>query len=234
MSDNVKITIDWGNLYERKRWLEAFVGKAVTKMVNLVTIKTTRHIKEDLFGTFPSGTTRSTLSTRSGKLKKSVTNVPAKREGDIVRGGVGIGTVYGRVHFGKAGQVTEITPKNAKMLAIPLPAAQDSHGVARGAPRDAGIFGQTFIAKSKAGNLIIFGKLQYVKGKKAGQVKGDILPLFALKNSEYAGSLRKPCFSVSVAARIHPEDLQTFVQPLLDAGMAEIKAGLEASSVISD
>ena len=62
----------------------------------------------------------------------------------------------------------DIVPKAAKKLAIPLPAALTAAGVARGSPRS---FPDTFIQKSKAGNLLIFQK------------KGDgIVPLFALKD----------------------------------------------------
>ena len=222
MADEIKINIDWENLRERKKWLDAYIGKTVMKLVNTVTLATQKHIRQDLFGVYPGGTTATTLSTRSGKLKKSVVNIPATREGDIIRGAIGIGTVYGRVHFGKAGQVTTIRPVRAGALAIPLPAAMDSHGVARGSPRDKSIYGETFLGKSKAGNMIIFGKLLYVKGAKSGQAKGGLKPLFVLKQS------------VSVPSRIHPEDLRAFVQPLLGKGMADIKAGLEGSSVNAD
>jgi hypothetical protein len=100
------------------------------------------------------------------------------------------------------------------MLTIPLPAAMDNNGVTRGSARDEAIFGETFIRKSAKGNLIIFGKLKYVKGKSAGKVKGKLVPLFLLKNQ------------VNVPARIFPEDLAKFAQPLLGKGMADIKNGL--------
>lgn len=67
-----------------------------------------------------------------------------------------------------------VTPKGGRpngKLAIPLPAAQTAAGVARGPARS---FSDTFIAKSKAGNLLIFQK------------RGDgIVPLFALKDRVY-------------------------------------------------
>jgi len=107
----------------------------------------------------------------------------------------------------------------AKMLAIPLPGAMDSSGTAKGSPRDAAIFGQTFLAKSRAGNLIIFGKLNYVRGKKAGQAKGDVVPLFVLKNS------------VDVPVTVTTESLRAYAQPILGKGMDAIRAGLESSTV---
>ena len=220
MADEVKMDANWDDLRERKKWLDAYIEKAVKNLVNIVSLQTQKHIRTDLFVPYQGRNLyQGVLQTRSGKLKKSVVNIPAVREGDIVSGGIGIGTAYGRVHFGKRGQVTTINPKAAQALTIPLPAAMDSHGVARGSARDKGIFGETFLGKSKAGNMIIFGKLLYVKGAKAGQVKGKLVPLFVLKKS------------VSVPARIHPEDLRDYMQPIIGKGMAEIKAGLMGSTV---
>ena len=104
-------------------------------------------------------------------------------------------------------------PKNAKALTIPLPAAMDSNGTARGSARDKAIFGETFIAKG-----IIFGNLNYVRGKKAGQTKGDIVPLFVLKKS------------VDVPVQITSESLRDWVQPILGKGMADIAQGLSEAS----
>jgi hypothetical protein len=159
------------------------------------------------------------LNSRSGILKKSITTIPATTDGDVITGKLGIGTVYGKMHFGPAGQVTHVTPKSGKFLAIPLPGAMDAHGIARGKPLDKAIFGQTFIARSKAGNLIIFGKLTYVKGEKAGQVKSDLKPLFVLKES------------VDVPVTITTESLRAWVRPLLGKGLADIGAGLKGSTI---
>ena len=63
-----------------------------------------------------------------------------------------------------------IVPKKAKKLAIPLPAALTPSGVTRGSPRS---FQDTFIQRSKAGNLILFQK----------QPGGGLSPLFVLKDS---------------------------------------------------
>lgn len=73
---------------------------------------------------------------------------------------------YARVH--EARGTTRIVPRRARHLAIPLPAAKTARGVARGGPRD---FLDTFVRRSKAGNLIIF------------QNRADtIVPLFVLKD----------------------------------------------------
>lgn len=219
--NEIRFEGNFDELRARKKWLDAYVGKMVTRLVNMTTLALQKHIRKDLFVEY-QGTQRNLftgyLQTRSGKLKKSVINIPAKRDGDVVRGGIGIGTKYGHVQFGKRGQVTTITPKRAGALTIPLPAAMNAQGVAKGSARDKSIFGETFLAKSESGNMIIFGKTLYVKGKKAGQAKGKIVPLFVLKKS------------VRVPARIHPDDLMKFVQPLLGKGFQDIKAGLAGAT----
>lgn len=127
------------------------------------------------------GTSVSKLRKRSGKLQASTKPLPVKKVKGNYKAGVRFGTRYAGVHIGKAGDKKVIRPVNKQYLAIPLPAAQTARGVARGRPRDAGVFGETFIAKSKAGNLIIFGKSVYQRGAKAGETHGKIVPLFVLK-----------------------------------------------------
>jgi hypothetical protein len=213
--DEIKIEGNFDDLRARKKWLDAYIGKMVVRLVNTTTLALQKHIRQDLFQSFAMTGPRNSnvLFSRSKKLRNSVINIPVVKTGDDVKGGVGIGTEYARVHFGKRGQVTTIVAKG-KMLTIPLPAAMNNNGVARGSARDASIFGETFIRKSTKGNLIIFGKLKYVKGKSAGKVKGKLVPLFLLRNQ------------VNVPARIFPEDLAKFAQPLLGKGMADIKNGL--------
>lgn len=221
MSDHISFDADFTPLYDAAKWLRAYMGKAVRDVVNMTSAALRTHIVQDLFQSYSmiGPKNKGVLNSRSGELKRRVTSQPATVEGDDVRGYVGVGTKYGKVHFGKTGQVFHIVPKTAKMLAIPLPGAMDSNGTARGSPRDAAIFGQTFIARSKAGNLIIFGKLNYVRGKKAGQAKGALMPLFVLKNS------------VDVPVTVTTESLKAFAGPILGKGMADIRAGLESSTV---
>jgi hypothetical protein len=219
MEQGIVITANTDEVLARFAGAKAYVIGAAKKVVSSAAIKLQRHIREDLFQPYPGGTTNSTLSTRSGILKKSVKTIPPSVDGTDVKSGVTIGTKYSPVHFGPVGQVTHITPKRGKFLAIPMQEAMNGQGVAKGAPRDESIYGQTFVAKSKAGNLVIFGKLLYVKGKKSGQAKGDLKPLFVLKSS------------VDVPARIHPEDLRGYIMPHITEGMQAIKQGLENSSL---
>ena len=214
MADEIKFEADFSELYAAKRWLQVYVGKMVTQLVNTTSLALQRHIKQDLFSSYSGGVAgKGIVYSRSGELKRNITAIPATTDGETVSGGINIGTIYNRVIFGKAGQVTHIVPKNAQALTIPLPAAMNSNGTARGSARDKAIFGETFIAKG-----IIFGKLNYVRGKKAGQTKGDIVPLFVLKKS------------VDVPVQITSESLRDWVQPILGKGMADIAQGLSEAS----
>jgi phage gpG-like protein len=81
----------------------------------------------------------------------------------ILTGVVGSNVVYARVQ-----ELGGTISKKDKMLTIPLDAAKTASGVSRGGARS---FSDTFVKRSKAGNLIIFQS----KGK-------DIVPLFVLKD----------------------------------------------------
>lgn len=116
-------------------------------------------------GAWPSGTTAQTLSLRSGALVESIVK-SVKVEGaayDDIIGFIGAG-FPGIVHeFGAT-----IKAKN-KLLTIPLPAALDSRGIPlKKSARD---WANTFVARSKKGNLLIFLK----QGSK-------IIPLYVLKD----------------------------------------------------
>jgi len=159
------------------------------------------HIRENYL---QGGTSANKLRSRSGKLEASTKPLPVKEVEGNYRAGVQFGTKYAGVHIGKAGDKKIIRPKNKQYLAIPLSAAQTAAGVSRGRPLDTGIFGETFIAKSKAGNLIIFGKSVYQRGAKAGQAHGKIVPLFVLKKQ------------VTIPVRISTRVLLNWVQSELN------------------
>ena len=217
MSDELKFEADFSELYAAKKWLQVYVGKMVNQLVNRTTIALRNHIVQDLFQSYSmiGPKNKGVINSRSGELKRNITHVAATVDEDVVSGGVNIGTVYNRMIFGKAGQVTHVVPKTAGALTIPLPAALDSNGTPRGSARDKSIFGETFIAKG-----IIFGKLNYVRGAKAGQTKGDIVPLFLLLKS------------VDVPVQITSESLRDWVQPILGKGMADIRDGLMESALV--
>ena len=116
---------------------------------------------------WPSGTSGQSLSKRSGGLVDSIIK-SVTVEGttfETIEGHIGAAFPYGIHEFGGV-----ITPKSAKYLTIPLPAALDNRGVPlRKSARE---WEHTFVATSKAGNLIIF------------QRRGAaIVPLYVLKSS---------------------------------------------------
>jgi hypothetical protein len=126
----------------------------------------------------PFRSARSQVRRRSGDLIDAMEPINPIISGDNLTFGTKNFRRYARVHIAPKGTVTVINKKDKK-LAIPLTAAKTPSGVVRGKPRD---FQNTFIRKSKAGNLIIF------------QNESDgIKPLFVLKDQ------------VKVPARVHPE-----------------------------
>lgn len=217
MAEEITVTLEGITPFQQKLAnLKTKLVKRLINEVNYVAIQLQTHIRQDLFRTYSaSGTSHDVLQRRTGSLSKSIQPIPAAVDGDVVRGGISIGTAYAKVHFGKVGQVTTITPKNSKYLTIPLPAAMTAQGVAKGRSGDKAVFGKTFVGKSRAGNLIIFGTQMYQKGKKAGQSKGEVTPLFLLKQS------------VNVKSRVHPEDLTKWVQPILGKSLEALKAEMD-------
>ncbi|WP_266032610.1 hypothetical protein [Brucella intermedia] len=118
-------------------------------------------------GSWPGGTSSNTLSKRSGKMLQSIVD-SAHVEGttfSTIRGSIGGSKVAAVQEFGAT-----IKPRKAKYLTIPLPAALNSDGTPK--KRSAREWDNTFVAKSRAGNLIIFQK----RGT-------QIVPLYVLKTS---------------------------------------------------
>lgn len=116
-------------------------------------------------GPWPTGTTATTLSKRSGKGVRSIKNFMVKGTADGVEG---VWRLTRTMSFHERGGV--IRAKNARYLTIPLPAALDSRGVPlRVSARE---WDNTFIQMSRNGNLIIFQN----RGR-------EIVPLYVLKRS---------------------------------------------------
>jgi len=92
------------------------------------------------------------LNVRSGGLRRSVTTDAS----DLPRS-ISVGTPSPAAPTHEAGAV--IRPRRARLLTIPLDAAQTGAGVARFTARGAARqFDATFWQRSRAGNLILFGK----------------------------------------------------------------------------
>lgn len=118
-------------------------------------------------GAWPGGTSEGSLSVRSGGFQRALSqranlyHIPGGYEARF--------SIPGYMGIHERGGV--IRPRRARYLTIPLPAALDTRGVAlRARARD---WPNTFVAKSRAGNLIIFQK----RGRR------DVVPLYVLKKS---------------------------------------------------
>ena len=118
-------------------------------------------------GTSEPGATPGTLSKRSGGLLRTLST----RRVTVADSGSGPIEVSFKLS-GKAAvheRGATITPRNARYLTIPLPAALDSRGVPlRSSARE---WSDTFIRRSRRGNLLIFRK----------DGGGGITPLYVLK-----------------------------------------------------
>jgi hypothetical protein len=104
---------------------------------------------------------------RSGAMINSIINsvTVSGTTFATVEGSVGGSAIAGVHEFGAT-----IKPKSAKYLTVPLPAALDGKGVPK--KQSAREWDNTFVAQSKAGNLIIF--------RRRGS---QVVPLYVLKSS---------------------------------------------------
>lgn len=117
---------------------------------------------------WPTGTTKSSLSYRSGALIASIKD-------SVAVYGSSISDIYGtigsdRVYAGIQETGGTIYPKNAQYLTVPLPAALNQDGTPiKAKARD---WDNTFIIRGKSGSLLI-----------VQQFGGDIIPLYVLVKS---------------------------------------------------
>lgn len=127
------------------------------------------------------GTSKTRLAVRSGRLRSSTRPIPVKQKGSSkITAGVQFGTIYAKTHIGPEGGETVIRPKRKQWLTIPLAAAKTEAGVLRGGARS-GRWGFTFIKRSDDGTPIIYGQMRRQRGRRVGQVHGEVVPLFVLK-----------------------------------------------------
>jgi phage gpG-like protein len=88
------------------------IEQEIVKSLNTVDTQLQRHIVSDKL----SG---QVLKSHTGNLKRSIVQIPAERDGDVITGGVGLGAEapYGLVHeFGATLHIPEIRPVKAKSL----------------------------------------------------------------------------------------------------------------------
>lgn len=191
-----------------QKYSRAKVIRAVKKAFNLAVVLLVSRIRqEDLSGP----TSSKSVSARSGKLRQNVKVKRAVVTATGVEAGVTAGTAYARVHIGRRGRKTVIRPKNVRWLTIPLEAAKTKAGVARGSARS-GVFGETFVMKTKANNLLIMGKRVRQSGKSAGKTFGNLVPLFVLKKKVVIKARVDPRQKVRQVQRQIPIDVITELQ----------------------
>jgi hypothetical protein len=156
-------------------------------------------------------TTRTATASRTGALADAYAYELGPAEGQqqtldvgVIRPGTDAKTLaYARVHEHRG--TTIIKPKRAKYLAIPLDDAKTARGVARGGPRD---FADTFVKRSKAGNLVIY------------QDRADqIVPLFVLVRSVRVKG--RPALRPTAKEQIMPE-IQAGVEKNFEASFAAL------------
>lgn len=145
-------------------------GQRIRGVIDVNTTLLASKIQRDMMS---GPTSKRSLSVRTGRLKRGTTFKPAKMSGGAIVGGVRFKAPYAGVHIGKRGKKIVVRPKTARWLTIPLSAAMTAGGRLRGSAQS-GRFKKTYFAKSKKGNLILFGKVG--GGEKT-------LPLFVLKKS---------------------------------------------------
>jgi hypothetical protein len=113
---------------------------------------------------WPGGTTPTSLSRRSGEAMESL-----KQGVRISMGSVGpVGDMYGVFYLFVHEYGGTMRAKNAQYLTIPLPAALNSDGTPK--MRSAREWNDTFVGRSRAGNLIVF--------QRQGRL---VVPLYVLK-----------------------------------------------------
>jgi hypothetical protein len=197
--------------------LDKIIEKLISKAIQAVT-RTAKKVEAKLLRQHMSGHSDSSLGKRTGAAARSLKADPATAKGTVVTSKITGGVNYLRIHF-----TGGIIKAKKKFLTIPTDFAKTNAGVAKGRMVKEGntwtFLGMpTFIAKG-----VIFGKVggsnarsegirqRRAAGEKVG--KGQIIPLFILKNS------------VVIKRRIDPKtDIVDWARPVLTQELK--KAGL--------
>lgn len=170
--------------------------KKLSLLVKSTSVDAVDHVRQNYFG----ATTDNSVSNRTKRLRQGVTPLGLEKTSSMVSSGIGFGTVYSKVHVGESGKITTLKSKRpGGYLKIPTKFMLTKAGVQRSNDFEK----NTFIRKTKKGNLIIFGQQSYIKGAKAGMAKGKIVPLYILKKQ------------VKVKARIKTNRISEYVKPKL-------------------
>jgi hypothetical protein len=197
--------------------LDKIIEKLIPKAIQAVT-RTAKKVEAKLLRQHMSGHSDSSLGKRTGAAARSLKADPATAKGTVVTSKITGGVNYLRIHF-----TGDIIKAKKKFLTIPTDFAKTNAGVAKGRMVKEGntwtFLGMpTFIAKG-----VIFGKVggpnarsEGIRQRRAAGEKiskGQIIPLFILKNS------------VVIKRRIDPKtDIVDWARPVLTQEIK--KAGL--------
>lgn len=170
---------------------EKELEKKLRVFVSIQTRKWQSHIREKYFTGFKYGKRApNRLQVRSNFLRSSIKPKKTIKEGDSIRSGINFGAKYAPIHVGPKGQKT-----NFFNVWVPLQDAMTKAGVLRASMQDKTFWGDTFVQRTKRGNIVFFGKRVVQRGALAGETKGKILPLFVFKKN------------ITVKTRIYPESI---------------------------
>lgn len=197
-------------LLQRLAGANGRVQQATKRILGARLIEAVRYARTQFL---TGGTTAERLAVRSGRLRASF-GAEVTGQGGQLQGRLGylvpqqVGRdgadplIYARVHEGWPNnrRSTTIRPRAARYLTVPLDAVKTAAGVARGRARD---FEDTFVQRSRAGNLIIFQR----------QGDGQITPLFLLLPE------------VTIPARPALRPTVAYIRPLIVEDLAQALPG---------
>lgn len=190
---------NWKQVNNRLEDVAGRIAQELYETIYKRSIDLQRYVKTDML---TGGTSPNKLASRTGKLRASVRAIKPKIAANGVRGGISFGTRYAITHVGKKGTKFTIKPKNSKFLKIPLDAAKTSTGRTRKDKTLESRYDNTFVKRSNAGNLIIFGTKK----------NGNLQPLFTLKKK------------VKVPRRVFPEVMVKWVRDKIEKDLDNVYA----------
>lgn len=180
-----------------RRFLSIFrenVGKQATLMA--------QYVRKNYFS--GSRPTQTKLSDPDGSLRRTIKprRVIEKSVGNQVRFSAGVDfsqIPYAKIHVGRKGKVTRITPKSSKYLAIPLQAAKRRGWTSQNmSPLDV-------------------TQKNFLTAKNGLLVSPNNVPYYVLKKS------------VDVHTRIHPEEISRVMQPRISRNLQRVLSKLKNS-----
>lgn len=200
------INIRLKNYQEVKKRFESLGTKQTSELAKRTIDEVSTNLVTYIQTKFMSGQGQIGVGTRTGKLKSSVTPIKGTVRGGRVYGGISIGEDYAITHFGDAFAYTQIVPKRAKMIAVPLSSNRK-------------VMSSTGILKYETGKSIRtqFPYLRVARLKRDALFLVDTkgVPYFVLKNK------------VNVPQRIDRELIENKAEALLKDAVKQVLKSLQ-------